>query len=208
LVSPVQRPIRDEITVFPTARAFRAWLEANHDREPAVFIGFYRKGVAARAMTYAEAVDEALCFGWIDGISYGIDDEVRTVRFTPRRRTSVWSAINIAKIAKLRAEGRMHPAGNRAFDERDPRNDQPHSHELSEAVLPPEWIDRFRADAAAWTSWEAETPSYRRTVANWVMSAKRPETRERRFATLLADSAAGRRIGPMLVGREQRERGR
>jgi uncharacterized protein YdeI (YjbR/CyaY-like superfamily) len=110
-----------EVTIFPDAAAFRAWLEANHDTATEIWVGYYKKGVPRTAMTYAEAVDEALCVGWIDGKARRIDDEVTGQRFTPRRRSSSWSAINIGKIAELTAAGRMHPAGQRAFAERDRR---------------------------------------------------------------------------------------
>jgi len=112
-----------DVRVFPSAATFRAWLEEHHDRTPEQWVGFYKKGVEKTSMTYAQAVEEALCCGWIDGLTKRIDDEIYTVRFTPRRRTSNWSAINIAKIAELTAAGRMHPAGLRAFEERDRRKD-------------------------------------------------------------------------------------
>ncbi|HEX2765167.1 MAG TPA: hypothetical protein VHR55_00800 [Candidatus Limnocylindria bacterium] len=117
-MSPIQRPTRDEVTVFPTAEAFRDWLEAHQDRADALFVGFYRKSAGKTAMTYDDAVDEALCFGWIDGITFGIDEELHAIRFTPRRRASNWSAINLARIEKLRVAGRMHPAGIHAFERR------------------------------------------------------------------------------------------
>ncbi len=122
-MSPIQRPTRDQVAVFDTPASFRAWLEANHDTAKELFVGYYRKAAGKAAMTYAEAVDEALCYGWIDGITFRIDDEVTATRFTPRRRTSNWSAINIAKIAALTKAGRMHPAGTRAFERRDRRKD-------------------------------------------------------------------------------------
>jgi uncharacterized protein YdeI (YjbR/CyaY-like superfamily) len=188
------------VRIFASAAEFRAWLEANHDTATELWIGYYRKGVPKTSMTYLEAVDEALCFGWIDGQTKRIDDEVTAQRFTPRRRTSNWSAINIDKVARLTAEGRMHLAGIRAFEERDRRRDATYSYERPSQELPSEWLARFEADAAAWSYWQAETPSYRRTAVYWVVSAKRPETRERRFASLVADSAAGRRVKPFLVG--------
>ena len=120
-MSPVQRPTRDQVTVFATAAEFRQWLEAHHDSTPELFVGYYRKGSGKSAMTYPESVDEALCYGWIDGITFRIDDEVTATRFTPRRRTSNWSAPNVAKIAALTKAGRMHPAGTRAFEQRDRR---------------------------------------------------------------------------------------
>jgi uncharacterized protein YdeI (YjbR/CyaY-like superfamily) len=120
-MSPVERPTRDQVAIFPVAADFRAWLETNHDSAPAVFVGFYRKGSGKAAMTYPESVDEALCYGWIDGITFRIDDEVTATRFTPRRPTSNWSAPNVAKVAELTKAGRMHPAGTRAFEGRDRR---------------------------------------------------------------------------------------
>jgi uncharacterized protein YdeI (YjbR/CyaY-like superfamily) len=191
-------------TVFPSAAAFRVWLEANHDTASELWVGYYKKGVPKTGMTYLEAVDEALCFGWIDGLGRRIDDEVTANRFTPRRKTSNWSAINIAKVAALTAAGRMHPAGLRAFEERDRRRDATYSYESVPRELPESWLARLRADAEAWAYWQAETPSYRRTVTYWIMSAKRPETRERRFATLIGDSAAGRRVKPFLASRTER----
>ena len=118
-MSPVQRPTRDQVSIFPTAADFRAWLDANHDTASELFVGYYRAGSGKTAMTYPESVEEALCYGWIDGITYKIDDEVRATRFTPRRKGSNWSAPNIARIAALTAAGRMHPAGIRAYGGRD-----------------------------------------------------------------------------------------
>jgi uncharacterized protein YdeI (YjbR/CyaY-like superfamily) len=200
-MSPVSRPTRDQVLVFETPAELRAWFEANHETAAEAFIGYYRRGVDKPSTTWAQAVEDALCFGWIDGITFRVDDEVTANRFTPRRRTSNWSAVNIAKVAELRGAGRMRPAGNRAFDERDRSKDASYSYERPEETLPPEWLERFRADEAAWSFWLQESPSYRRQVTYWVVNAKRPETRERRLVTLIADSAAGRRIGPMRVGR-------
>jgi uncharacterized protein YdeI (YjbR/CyaY-like superfamily) len=199
-VSPVERPRRDEVTIFPSASDFREWLEANHDQVDALFIGFYKKGVARSAMTYDEAVDEALCFGWIDGITFRIDDEVRAIRFTPRRRTSNWSAVNLAKVERLRAAGRMRPPGIRAHEERDRRRDQQYSFEQPPRELPDEMLDRFRADPEAWRYWAGSAPSYRRTATYWVTEGKRPETRERRFSQLLEASRVGQRPRPFRVG--------
>jgi uncharacterized protein YdeI (YjbR/CyaY-like superfamily) len=201
-MSPISRPTRDQVLVFETPEELRAWFGANHETATEAFIGYYRRGVDKPSTTWVQAVEEALCFGWIDGITFRVDDEVTANRFTPRRPTSNWSAVNIAKVAELRAAGRMRPAGIRAFEERDRSKDASYSYERPESTFPPDWLDRFRADESAWTYWVEETPSYRRQVTYWVVSAKRPETRERRFATLLADSNAGRRIGPMRVGRD------
>ena len=191
-------------TVFGSSADFRAWLEANHDTASELWVGYYKKGVAKTAMTYPEAVEEALCYGWIDGQVRRIDDEVVANRYTPRRRTSSWSAINIAKVAELTAAGRMHPAGLRAFEQRDRRKDASYSYERPTLELPDDWLAQLRADAGAWGHWQAETPSFRRQATYWVVSAARPETRERRFATLLSASASGTRPAPFLVTREER----
>jgi uncharacterized protein YdeI (YjbR/CyaY-like superfamily) len=192
-------PTRDDVRIFPTAAAFRTWLEANHDTAAELWVGYYKKGVQKSSMSYAESVAEGLCFGWIDGLTRRIDDEVYTIRFTPRRRTSNWSAINIAKVADLTAAGRMHPAGLRAFEERDRRKDAIYSHERPELALSPDMLERFAADAKAWAHWESRPQSFQRQAAYWVMSAKRPETRERRFAGLIAASRAGERPAPFIV---------
>jgi uncharacterized protein YdeI (YjbR/CyaY-like superfamily) len=192
-----------DVRIFAEARHFRRWLEKHHDTERELWIGLYKKGAGKTAMTYLEAVDEALCFGWIDGQVRRVDDEVLAQRFSPRRPTSKWSAINIAKVARLRAEGRMHPAGIRAFEERDRRKDASYSYERT-LELDPDRLRRLKADGAAWAHWSGQPPGFRRGAVNWVMSAKREETRERRFAELLATAAAGTRPRPFLVTREER----
>lgn len=203
-MSPVQRPTRDQVRIFATASDFRDWLEANHESAPELFVGFYKKGVAKSAMTYPESVDEALCHGWIDGITFRIDDEVTATRFTPRRPTSSWSAVNLAKVEELRAAGRMRPAGLRAHAQRDRRKDASYSYERAELPLDAGMLDRFRADPAAWRYWESRPAGFRRQASYWVMSAKRPETRERRFAELLESAAASRPPTPFRVERAGR----
>jgi uncharacterized protein YdeI (YjbR/CyaY-like superfamily) len=196
---PVALPSRDDVRVFPTAKEFRRWLERNHGTAQDLWVGYYRKGVSKQSMTYPEAVEEALCFGWIDGITRRIDDEVHANRFTPRRKGSSWSAINIAKMAELEAAGRMHPAGRRTFEERDRRRDAIYSYERPALELAPDMGARLQADPVAWARWQGETPSFRTQAAFWVMSAKRPETQERRFGELLEASRAGRRPKPFIV---------
>ncbi len=164
-------------------------------------MGYYKKGVPKTSMSYREAVVEALCYGWIDGIGKRIDDEVHTNRFTPRRKTSIWSAVNIAKVAELRTADRMHPAGIRVFEERNRRKDAIYAYENAPLDIPPDWQARFEADAVAWAYWQSRTSSYRRTVTYWVMSAKQGTTRERRFETLLADCTAGRPVKSQSYGR-------
>ena len=205
-MSPIQRPTRDDVLVFPTPADFRAWLEANHDRVPDAFIGYYRKGVGKRAMTYAEAVEQALCFGWIDGITYRVDEEVTATRFTPRQRGSYWSAVNIGKVERLIEAGLMTPAGLKAYEARDRSAEARYSYENRPADLPAPMLERLRANADASAHWDAQSASYRRTVAFWVTSAKQEATRQRRLDRLIADSAAGRLVGPMSYGREGRDR--
>jgi uncharacterized protein YdeI (YjbR/CyaY-like superfamily) len=201
---PVTPPTWDDICLFPSAADFRAWLEAHHDSERALFIGYYKKGVPKVAMTYAEAVEEALCYGWIDGITYRIDDELTATRFTPRRPTSSWSAINIARIGELMAAGRMHPAGIRAFETRDRRRDAGYSYERPPAELPEDMATRLQADSVARNRWEAERPSFRRQASHWVTSAKKEETRERRFVELLDALRSGTRPRAFIIEREGR----
>ena len=202
---PVRPPTRADVRLFPAARDFRAWLEANHATADALFVGYYKKGVPKVAMTYPEAVEVALCYGWIDGITYRIDAELTATRFTPRRRTSSWSAINIARVTELRAAGRMHPAGIRAFETRDRRKDAGNSYERPPAELPEVMAARLQADPPARQRWEAERPSFRRQASQWVTSAKREETRERRFAELLDALRTGRRPRAFIVERQDRD---
>jgi uncharacterized protein YdeI (YjbR/CyaY-like superfamily) len=199
---PITAPQRGDVRIFPRQADFRAWLLENHASTPALFIGFYKKGVPKTAMTYAEAVEEALCFGWIDGITYRIDDEVTASRFSPRRAKSNWSAVNTRRVEELRAQGRMHPAGIAAFEARQPHQTGVYSYENRPYDLPDPYLQRVRANADAWRFWQAQRPGYRRGATWWVISAKREATRDRRLETLIEDSAAQRWIKPLLIGRD------
>ncbi len=179
---------------FASPPDWRRWLEDNHERESEVFVGMFKKASGKATMSWSEAVDEALCFGWIDGVRHSIDEQSHSTRFTPRKPRSTWSAVNIAKVEGLIASGRMRPAGLRAFEARTEQNSRIYSFEQGAVALAPEQEARLRADAAAWTYWESRPPGYKRIAAWWVISAKRPETRERRLATLIEDCAAGRLI--------------
>jgi uncharacterized protein YdeI (YjbR/CyaY-like superfamily) len=180
---------------FATPEEFRAWLEANHETATELWVGFHRKGSGKPSMTWPEAVDEALCVGWIDGIRKRVDDERYAQRFTPRRPGSNWSAVNVARVAELIAQGRMRPAGLRAFAARTTDHTAVYSYERRhEAELGEEFEARFRANEPAWDYFQAQSPSYRQTAIWWVVSAKREETRLKRLTTLLEDSAQGRRI--------------
>jgi uncharacterized protein YdeI (YjbR/CyaY-like superfamily) len=204
---PISRPDRSQVLLFPDAASLRSWLEAHHATESEAWFGYYRKDAGKTSVTYAEAVDQALCFGWIDGITYRVDEEVTTNRFTPRRRGSYWSAVNIAKVERLRAAGLMAPAGLKAYDARDQSAELRYSYEHRPADLSGPMLSRLRADPAAAAYWDAQSAAYRRTAAFWVTSAKREATRERRLETLIADSAVGRPIKLLSYGRSTRETG-
>ena len=176
---------------FRSASELRRWLGAHHADTDELWIGYYKKGARKSGITYREAVDEALCFGWIDGIGRRIDDERRSIRFTPRRPGSIWSTVNVAKVERLEAEGRMTDAGRAAFAGRRADRTGVYSFEQGDIVLDEEPL---RSDPAAWAFWSAQPPSYQKIAAYWVTSAKRPETRAKRMAELVADSAAGLRI--------------
>jgi uncharacterized protein YdeI (YjbR/CyaY-like superfamily) len=191
----IHRPGEEPAIFFSSPADFRRWLEENHATARELWLGFYKKGARRAGLSYAEAVDEALCYGWIDGLTRRRDEEAYVQRFTPRRPGSNWSMVNIAKVEELRRDGRMRPAGIAAYEQRDPRRDGVYSYERR-AALPAELEARLRADEAAWAYWQAETPSYRRGAVGWVLEAKREQTRERRLAELIADSAGGRRIKP------------
>jgi uncharacterized protein YdeI (YjbR/CyaY-like superfamily) len=183
---------------FNSPAEFRAWLEEHHESETEVLVGYWKTKTGKPSLTWSEAVDEALCFGWIDGVLRGVDDERHVQRFTPRKPSSNWSAVNVAKIEKLRAEGRMRPAGEAAFARR--REDKTGIYAYEQAhdpELAPDEEAQLRANAEAWAFFQAAPPSYRKPALWWVIRAKRPETRARRLATLIEDSAAGRRIRPL-----------
>ena len=179
---------------FRSPSEFRKWLEKNHAKADELVVGFYKKGTGKPSMTWPEAVDEALCFGWIDGIRKGVDEERYTNRFTPRRPTSNWSAINMKRVAELEKLGRMTDAGRAAFAKRSEKRSGIYSYENKPEELPAAQQKRFRANKKAWKFFTEQPPGYRRVALYWVLSAKKAETRERRLDTLIADSAAGRRL--------------
>ena len=180
---------------FVTAAKYRAWLREHHASETELWIGFYKKASGKASVTYQEALYESLCYGWIDGLKRSRDVESYVQRFTPRRRASTWSAVNVRKVAELTAAKRMKPAGLEIFNARDPWKVQRYSFEQrSESKFSLTARKRLRANPAAWAFFQALPPGYRRTIAFWVMSAKKEETRARRLEKLIAASAAGRRL--------------
>ncbi len=180
------------ITFFLTQPALRKWLAANHTSASEVWIGFYKARSSRGGITYAQALDEALCFGWIDAVRKTIDDVRWAIRFTPRKPKSKWSQVNIRRVEELSRLGRMRPAGVKAFEERG-RTEPAYSYENTRALDPP-YERTLRGNKKAWTFFQAQPPSYRRVASWWVMSAKREETRQKRLATLIGDCEQGRRI--------------
>ncbi len=176
---------------FASPQEFYDWLEEHHEIETEVYVGYYKTHTGKRGMSWSEAVDQALCFGWIDGRANAIDDDRYMQRFTPRRPGSSWSDINVEKVALLREAGLMRPAGLAAFERR--RDERPQETE----ELPPEYEERLRANPEAARYFDAKPAWYRRTASRWIMSAKRDETRRRRLGQLIEDSAAGMDVKPL-----------
>lgn len=180
---------------FATRQGLRAWLERHHETATELWVGIYKKASGRPSVTWPEVVDEALCFGWIDGVRQGIDDVSYANRLTPRTPTSNWSAKNAKRFEELQRQERVRPAGIAAFEERSQARTGGYSYEQRHEVrLDASFERRFRANRKAWRWFRAQSDGYRATARYWVMSAKRQETRERRLATLIDDSANGRRI--------------
>ena len=196
------KPEPRDVRFFATAAELRDWFDANAGTAEELWLGGYRKRTGRPSVAWSDAVDEALCVGWIDSVRYSLDQDAYAQRFTPRRKGSNWSAINVAKVAALTDQGRMRPAGLAAFEGRTDAKTGVYSYERPLQALTPEEEAGFRADDAAWADWERRPPSYRRAVLGWLARAKQASTRERRFAALLEDSAAGRPIKPLRYGRD------
>jgi uncharacterized protein YdeI (YjbR/CyaY-like superfamily) len=180
---------------FATPSEFRAWLEAHHETEQELLVGFYRKSSGKPSLTWPESVDAALCFGWIDGIRRGVDAIRYTIRFTPRKPSSTWSAINIRRVAELAKLGHMRPAGLRAFAKRRDEKSSIYSYEQRKsATLGAAYEKRFRARKNAWKFFQAQPPSYRKMIAWWIASAKKEETKSKRLAKVIEASANSRRL--------------
>lgn len=182
-------------TFFRTAVALRHWLHEHAASEHELVVGFYKKDSGLPGITWPEAVDEALCVGWIDGVRKGIDAVSYQIRFTPRKATSIWSAVNIRRVAVLRAEGRMTASGLAAFEKRSEARSRTYAYEqATEAVLPPAAERQFRSHPAAWDHFMAQAPSYRRKLLWWIISGKQQATRDRRLAQLIEASQQGKRL--------------
>ena len=182
---------------YTSAVKFHQWLEKNHARPVELWVGFYKKDSGRIGVTYPEALDEALCFGWIDGIRKAVDESRYTIRFTPRKPGSIWSNVNIKRANELIAEGRMAPAGLAAFEARTAEKSGVYTYENRSRQLSAEYEQQLRANKKAWEFFQSQAPYYQRTAGGWVMSAKKEKTRLRRLAILIEDSAQGRRLGIM-----------
>lgn len=182
---------------FSSPEKFREWLEQNHDRTNELLVGFHKKGSAKKSITYPEALDEALCFGWIDGVRRNFDETSYTIRFTPRKPKSIWSLVNVRHVERLTKDGRMAEPGMKAYALRDPKRTGVYAFENAPREFSPEYEKKFRANKKAWEFFQKEPPSIRRTCIFWVMSAKKEETRLRRLEQLIDSSAKGIRRGVM-----------
>ena len=183
---------------FDSPDAFRAWLEEHHAGRDELWVGYWKKATGRPSMTWEESVDEALCFGWIDGIRRRLDEEAYTIRITPRRTGSTWRQRNIDRLESLEAARRVASAGAAAYERRTEAKSKQYSFEQKvPPALSDEYLARLQANELAWADWQSRPPRYRRKVAHWVMSAKRESTRERRLTAVIEDSVAKRKVKPL-----------
>ncbi|HET6974440.1 MAG TPA: YdeI/OmpD-associated family protein [Pyrinomonadaceae bacterium] len=180
---------------FTSAEKFREWLERNHDCATDLLVGFHKKSSGKKSLTYAEALDEALCFGWIDGVRKNFNETSYTIRFTPRKPTSIWSNINVKHVERLQKEGRMHRAGRDAYERRAPERTGIYSFENAPRELPTEYEKTFRQNKAAWKFFQEQPAGYKRLMVFRTVSAKKEETRLRRLKQLIESSEKGERMG-------------
>lgn len=181
-------------TFFATPQEFRKWLEKHHTSEKELLVGFYKVGTKKPSMTWSESVDQALCFGWIDGVRKSIDEHSYSIRFTPRKPTSIWSAINIKKVEELTKAGLMTLKGQKAFDLRKEEKSAIYSHEKEPTTLEPDYEKQFKANKKAWEFFNNQAPSYRKVMLHWIMSAKQEKTRLSRLEKTIRESELGKRI--------------
>jgi uncharacterized protein YdeI (YjbR/CyaY-like superfamily) len=187
-----------EVLFFSSPSELREWLTENHAKTTEALIGFYKKGSGKSGITYLEAVEQALCFGWIDGVSKGLDAESYAHRFTPRKAKSIWSEVNIKRVAELSEAGQMHPAGIKAFEMRTADKMKQYSFENKDAKLDETQLETFKAKTPAWEFFQAQAPSYQRAAVWWVISAKREETRQKRLIDLIETSGKSLRLSHLV----------
>ena len=182
------------IKYFNNQNEFRKWLEKNHNKVDEIFVGFYKVHTKKKSITYSQALDEALCFGWIDGIRKNIDNERYQIRFTPRSKTSKWSNVNVKKAKELIKSGKMKSAGLKEFENRKKYKTAKYSYEERIEKLSPEYEMKFKSNKNAWEFFQNQAPYYKRIISFWVMSAKKYETRQRRLNVLIDDCEKQRKI--------------
>ena len=194
---PDKKPGR--VTHFRSGEEFRAWLGRHHASADELWVGFYKKARGKKGITYQEALDEALCYGWIDGVRYAVDRGSYKIRFTPRQTKSIWSLVNVRNVERLKKHGRMAEPGLLAFAAREQQRTGIYAFEQKRAGLSREQKKIFRRNAAGWSFFSSQAPWYQRTAGYWVSSAKQTETQQRRLARLMKDSEAGRRIDRLCL---------
>ena len=181
-------------TFFETQEQFRAWLEDNHLSSKELIVGYYKVGTGKPSMTWSQSVDQALCFGWIDGVRRTVDEESYCIRFTPRRKTSIWSAINVKKVEELTKKGLMKPEGLKAFEHLDEKKSLIYSYETQIKTLDPSLENQFKANSVAWDFFSKQAPSYRKVTIHWIMSAKQEKTRLSRLEKTIEFSTQQKRL--------------
>lgn len=182
------------IIFFENQNKFRDWLELNHNKETELVVGFYKVNSGKPSMTWSESVDQALCFGWIDGVRKSIDNESYCIRFTPRKANSIWSTINIKKIVVLTKAGLMKTEGLQAFALRKEEKSNIYSHENKRAEFTSDFLKQFKKNKTAWTFFTSQAPSYQKVITHWIMSAKREETRQSRLEKTITSSEQKKRL--------------
>jgi uncharacterized protein YdeI (YjbR/CyaY-like superfamily) len=181
-------------TFFPTPSDFRQWLEENHDKKKELWVGYYRKSTKIPSINWPQSVREALCYGWIDGLRKSIDEKSYKIRFTPRRRNSHWSQVNLKMVDELIKNGKMQPAGLKIYQKRNPAKEQQFSYEREAAQLTEEYLEQIKAQPKAWDFFQNLPPGYKKQTVHWVMQAKREATRQKRLTILIESATEGKRV--------------
>ena len=190
-----------EARFFSNRSEFRNWLQKHHGKADELWVGYYKTATGVPSITWPESVDEALCYGWIDGIRKSIDEKTYKIRFTPRRAESRWSAVNMKRFQELAKEGKVTPAGLRAF-EAGKRHSEPRPNERGHVVLPASYERQLKSNRKAWQYFNAMTPTVRRLSVGWVMDAKKEETRLRRLSVLIESSENSRKVPPLIISKK------
>lgn len=190
---------------FAKPDGFRKWLEKNGETKKELQVGYYKKGSGKPSITWPESVDQALCFGWIDGIRHSINEESYTIRFTPRKAVSHWSDVNISRFTELKKKGLIHKTGLVAYSKMDKKNSRRASHEQKNIVLPKEFESKIKANKKAWTFFQKLIPSARKPSIWWVISARKEETKWKRLDVLIKSSEVGERIPPLRFGKKNKK---